>query len=334
MAWKNPWYDPALSHHTPDGFCNPEPELRQQGDLQRWRRERREQGLPKPPAQGYNQFIRQWWQSADLSGHDDAVWWLGHACLLLRLDDRYTLIDPALSSRASPLWFAGPQRKTPPALAIEDLPTLDSVLISHNHYDHLDRLTIKKILRRFPQVRFVVPLGLATWFYRLGAAHVEELDWWQSASVGALTVHAVPARHWSMRTLRDRNRSLWCGWVVKHPRLSFWFSGDSGYSDNLLEIPRRLGPFNLAALPIGAYAPKWFMRGQHMDPDQAVSLHQAMGQPHTVAIHWGVFELADESLDEPPQVLQQAIARAGLEAERFQAWRIGARVLLNYICQD
>lgn len=334
MAWKNPWYDPALSHHTPDGFCNPEPELRQQGDLQRWRRERREQGLPKPPAQGYEQFVEQWWQPADLSGLDDAVWWLGHACLLLRLDGRYTLIDPALSSRASPLPFAGPQRKTPPALAIDDLPSLDCVLISHNHYDHLDRPTIKKIIRRFPQARFVVPLGLAKWFYRLGATHVQALDWWQNARVGGLTVHAVPARHWSMRTLRDRNRSLWCGWVVNHARLNFWFSGDSGHSDNLLEIPRRLGPFNLAALPIGAYAPKWFMRGQHMDPDQAVSLHQAMGQPHTVAIHWGVFELADESLDEPPQVLQQAIARAGLTAERFQAWRIGARVSLNNICQD
>ena len=334
MAWKNPWYDPALSHHTPDGFCNPEPELRQPGDLQRWRRERRAQGLPKPPAAGYEQFTRQWWQPADLSGSEDAVWWLGHACLLLRLDGRYTLIDPALSSRASPLPFAGPQRKTPPALAIGDLPSLDSVLISHNHYDHLDRPTIKKMLRRFPDVRFVVPLGLAKWFTRLGAAHVEELDWWQSTRLGEVTVHAVPARHWSMRSLRDRNRSLWCGWVVTHPRLNFWFSGDSGYSDRLLEIPNRLGPFNLAALPIGAYAPKWFMRGQHMDPDQAVSLHQAMGQPQTIAIHWGVFELADESLDEPPQVLQQALAQAGLTAERFQAWRIGSRVLLNNICQD
>ncbi|MEJ4044469.1 MBL fold metallo-hydrolase [Erwinia sp. SLM-02] len=334
MAWKNPWYDPALSHHTPDGFCNPEPELRQAGDLQRWRRERKEQGLPKPPAQGYAQFTRQWWQPADLSGDADAVWWLGHACLLLRLDGRYTLIDPALSSRASPLPFAGPQRKTPPALMIEDLPGLDTVLISHNHYDHLDRPTIKKILRRFPQVRFVVPLGLATWFQRLGAVNVEELDWWQSARAGELTFSAVPARHWSMRTLRDRNRSLWCGWVVKHPRFNFWFSGDSGYSDNLLEIPRRLGPFDLAALPIGAYAPKWFMRGQHMDPDQAVSLHKAMGQPHTVAIHWGVFELADESLDEPPRVLRQAMGRGGLDSDRFQAWRIGARVLLNNICQD
>ncbi|MFG1172339.1 MBL fold metallo-hydrolase [Erwiniaceae bacterium CAU 1747] len=334
MAWKNPWYDPALSHHTPDGFCNLEPELRQPGDVQRWRRERRQQGLPVPPAQGYEHFTRQWCQPADLSGNEDAVWWLGHACLLLRLDGRYTLIDPALSSRASPLWFAGPRRKTPPALAVDDLPSLDSVLISHNHYDHLDRPTIKKLLSRFPQVQFVVPLGLGKWFARRGAANIAELDWWQSVSVAGLNVHAVPARHWSMRTLLDRNRSLWCGWVIKHPRLSFWFSGDSGYSDNLLEIPRRLGPFHLAALPIGAYAPKWFMRGQHMDPDQAVSLHQAMGQPHTVAIHWGVFELADESLDEPPQVLQQALARAGLDSGRFRAWRIGSRVLLNNICQD
>jgi len=334
MAWKNPWYDPALPHHLPDGFCNLEPNLRQNGDLARWRSQRKEQGLPKPPAQGYAQFIQQWWQSADLSGDDDAVWWLGHACLLLRLDNRYVLIDPALSPRASPLSFAGPKRKTPSPLDIGDLPSLDCVLISHNHYDHLDRPTVRKIIRRFPKVQFVVPLGLAKWFHCEGAKQVIELDWWQHAYVGDLRLSAVPARHWSKRTLWDRNRSLWCGWVVKHARLNFWFSGDSGYSDNLLEIPRRLGPFNLAALPIGAYAPKWFMRGQHMDPDQAVSLHQAMGQPHTVAIHWGVFELADESLDEPPEVLQQALRQAGLGEDRFRTWKIGSRILLNHICQD
>lgn len=334
MTRKNPWYNPELAHHTEEGFCNPEPDLREPGDLQRWRRERRAQGLPKPPALGYEAFTRRWWQPADLSGSDDAVWWLGHACLLLRLAGGYTLIDPALSSRASPVQFFGPRRKTPSPLAISDLPALDSVLISHNHYDHLDRPTIKKILRRFPRVKFVVPLGLAAWFRRLGARSVVELDWWQQATVGELSVHAVPARHWSMRTLRDRNRSLWCGWVIQHKQLNFWFSGDSGYSDNLLDIPRRLGPFNLAALPVGAYAPKWFMRGQHMDPDQAVALHRAMGQPLTLPIHWGVFELADESLDEPPELLHRAMLGAGLDPQRFQACRIGNRMRLTNICQE
>lgn len=287
MAWQNPWYDADKAHHTPEGFRNPEPELRQNGDLRRWRKERKAAGLPFPPAKGYDQFTADWWQRADLTGSDDAIWWLGHACLLLRVGNSYTLIDPVLSERASPISFFGPRRKTPAALQIEDLPRLDCVLISHSHYDHLDRPTIKKILKRFPQVEFVVPLGLEAWFRKAGAVNVTQLDWWDKKDVAGMSVHAVPARHWSMRTPYDRNRSLWCGWVIKAGELNFWFTGDSGYTESLLEIPQRLGPFNLAALPIGAYAPKWFMRGQHMDPDHAVSLHQALGAPVSIPIHWG-----------------------------------------------
>ncbi len=141
----------------------------------------------------------------------------------------------------------------------------------------------------------------------------------------------MPARHWSMRTLKDRNRSLWCGWTVHSQTLRFWFSGDSGYSDNLLEIPRRLGPFNLAALPIGAWAPEWFMQSQHMNPTQAVALHRAAGCPLTIPIHWGVFELADESLDAPPAVLSQAMQAAQLDERLFRAWRIGESRALNFI---
>ncbi|QKJ87372.1 hypothetical protein PMPD1_2428 [Paramixta manurensis] len=334
MVWKNPWYDPSKAHHTPEGFCNPEADLRQPGDLQRWRKERKAQGLPFPPAEGYEAFIRQWWQPADLSGEDDAVWWLGHACLLLRNNNRYCLIDPALSKRASPLRFYGPARKTPASLNINQLPSLDTVLISHNHYDHLDKPTVQRIIRRFPEVHFIVPLGLKAWFVKQGARRVTALDWWESTQHVGFTVHAVPARHWSMRTLKDRNRSLWCGWVVQTKNLRFWFTGDSGYSENLLEISQRLGPFNLAALPVGAYAPTWFMRGQHMDPEQAVSLHRDIGCPHSIPIHWGVFELADESLDEPPQTLAQSMEVAGLDGSRFRAWRIGEKMSVNNISQD
>lgn len=131
-----------------------------------------------------------------------------------------------------------------------------------------------------------------------------------------------------MRTLWDRNQSLWCGWVVKAPGLNLWFCGDSGYTHSLLEISSRLGPFNLAALPIGAYAPKWFMHSHHMDPDQAVALHKAVGQPLTIPIHWGVFELADESLDEPPKALERAIEAAGLDSSRFHPLKIGRKIEL------
>ena len=330
MAWQNPWYDASLAHHTPEGFRNPEEELRQPGDLQRWRRERKAANLPRPPQAGYPAFIDSWCQSADLSGNDDRVWWLGHAAILLRLNQRYILIDPVLSSRASPLPFAGPERKTPAPLSVTQLPHLDFVLISHNHYDHLDRPTVKRIARRFPAAQFIVPLGMGGWCRKRGVRHVTELDWWQSVDVSGLTFTAVPARHWSMRTFWDRNRSLWCGWVVRNVTLNFWFSGDSGYSDNLLEIANRLGPFNLAALPIGAYAPKWFMQGQHMDPDQAVHLWQSIGRPLTLPIHWGVFELADDPLDEPPAALKKARQAAGELSQGFIPWRIGeSRSLLN-----
>ncbi|WP_034944832.1 MBL fold metallo-hydrolase [Erwinia oleae] len=333
MAWQNPWYDPAKAHHSPEGFRNAaDPDLRKNGDLNRWRKERKAQGLPLPPALGYERFIETWWQPADLSGTEDAVWWLGHACILLRLAGRYILIDPALSERVSPVSFYGPKRRTPAALNIDDLPTLDCVLISHSHYDHLDAPTVKKILRRFPQVHFVVPLGLEPWFHRRGARHITQLDWWEATDVAGATIHAVPARHWSMRTPFDRNRSLWCGWTIKTELINFWFTGDSGYSEALLAIPQQLGPFTLAALPVGAYAPKWFMQAQHMDPQEAVALHAASGEPVSIPIHWGVFELADESLDEPPRQLAAAMDEAGLDKSRFTAWKIGAKMALNKPC--
>lgn len=324
MSGKNPWYDAGKAHHTPDGFCNPEGDPRQPGDLQRWRRERKKQHLPPPPACGYAGFAARWYQPADLSGNDDRIWWLGHAALLLRLQQRYILIDPALSQRASPLSFAGPVRRIPSPLDVTQLPQLDYVLISHNHYDHLDRITVKRVLRCFPDVHFIVPAGLARWCHKRGVRRITELDWWQTLTLADITISAVPARHWSMRTLWDRNRSLWCGWVIRNQHLNFWFSGDSGYSDNLLEIAQRLGPFNLAALPVGAYAPEWFMNSQHMNPDQAVALWQYAGHPLTIPIHWGVFELADEALDAPPAALARALSAAGGEhSERFTPWRAG-----------
>ncbi|HFK7186280.1 TPA: MBL fold metallo-hydrolase [Serratia odorifera] len=325
----NRYYDASKAHHTPQGFRNPEPSQRQEGDLRRWQDERKKRGLPKPPSDGYQQFTANWWQQADLGGEQDCIWWLGHASILLRLDGRYVLIDPVLSPRASPLSFYGPKRRTPPPLTVRQLPAVDVVLISHNHYDHLDRRTVRQLARRFPQATFIVPLGLKNWFRRYRFARVEELDWWDSLSVGEMTFHATPARHWSMRSLWDRNRSLWCGWVIYHPSLRFYFSGDSGYSERLAEIGDRLGPFDVAALPIGAYAPRWFMQEQHMDPQQSVKLYQQLKQPRVIPIHWGVFELADESLDDPPQQLALALSQAGIRQHQFEPLKIGQRIELG-----
>lgn len=326
MKITNRYYDATKLHHTPQGFCNPEPTFQNKENLKRWQDERKKQGLPKPPQAGYEQFIQRWWQAADISGDQNSVWWLGHASVLLRLDGRYILIDPVLSNRASPLSFYGPKRKTPPPLKVKQLPAVDVVLISHNHYDHLDRRTIRELTKRFRYATFVVPLGLKSWFNRYPTKRVIELDWWESLEIDNLSFHATPARHWSMRTPWDRNRSLWCGWVIHHPELRFYFSGDSGYTDSLAEIGARLGPFDLAALPIGAYAPRWFMQEQHMDPQQSVMLYQQLQMPKVIPIHWGVFELADESLDEPPLQLTQALNFAELEQHQFHPLKIGARV--------
>nr|WP_318381350.1 MBL fold metallo-hydrolase [uncultured Enterobacter sp.] len=323
MAWKNPWYNPDVAHHSPEGFRNLTPVAHQPGDLDRWRKARRAAGLPNQPQGGYDAFIQQWWQRASISGHDDGVWWLGHASTLLRVDGAYLLMDPVFSQRASPVSFTGPQRKTPPALNIDELPALDAVLISHNHYDHLDTATIRALLKRFPDITLFVPLGLGRWCRRRGVRHIVELDWWQDADVNGIKITAVPAQHWSMRTFWDRNRSLWCGWVVESSRQRFWFAGDTGYTPSLVDISRRLGPISAAALPVGAYAPRWFMSIHHMDPQSAVQLWQQLGEPLAFPIHWGVFELADEALDEPVQELNSLLSEAATATDNFRILKIG-----------
>lgn len=330
MAWKNPWYNASLAHHTPEGFCNPNTAGHQPGDLDRWRKERKAAGLPKPPQLGYDNFIQQWWQQVELNDFaEDGVWWLGHASLLVRLDGNYILTDPVFSRRASPLNFAGPLRKTPPALTVDSLPFLDALVISHNHYDHLDEVTVRQILRRFPDVTVFVPLGLAGWFRRRGAKNIVELDWWQSFVFQGMAMTAVPAQHWSMRTFRDRNRSLWCGWVFEGSRQRFWFSGDTGYTPELLMIPERLGKLDAIAVPAGAYAPRWFMSLHHMDPQSAVALWQQLGMPLAIPIHWGVFELADESLDQPIAELNLTLAGSGLINSNFRILKIGQYLSLD-----
>lgn len=329
MAQKNPWYNPALSHHHPHGFTNTTPGDHQPGDVKRWRQERKAAGLPFPPAGGYDHFIAQWWQPADLTGNDDKAWWLGHSSILLRLMGQYILTDPVFSHRASPLSFAGPKRRTPPALSLSELHSLDAIVISHNHYDHLDARTLRALLKRFPQVTIFVPPGLGRWFHRLGARNVTELDWWQSAVFQGLVYTAVPAQHWSMRTPWNRNNSLWCGWVIESSTQRFWFPGDTGFSEELLAIPQRLGMFTAVALPIGAYAPRWFMARNHMDPQQAVTLWQLLGKPRAFPIHWGTFELADESLDEPVSELEVALNETAQDFTNFKILKIGQYLQLN-----
>jgi len=247
------------------------------------------------------------------------VTWVGHASVLLQLGGMNVLTDPVWSERASPVTFLGPRRWVPPGIAFEDLPPIDLVLQSHNHYDHLDSRTVRRIARAHPEATWLVPLGLAAFVRRRGVARVTELDWGQEADVGVLRVACTPAQHFSGRSFRDRGAALWCGWALAAPSARrVFFAGDTGHHPEFGAIGARYGPFDLALLPIGAYEPRWFMRYVHMNPEEAVAAFRALGARAMVPIHWGTFKLTDEAMDEPPARARAAWQGAGLPAAGYR----------------
>jgi L-ascorbate metabolism protein UlaG (beta-lactamase superfamily) len=311
-------------------YQNSDPRASIGGNVLRWQWEKFRAGVPKPPQGGYAAFADQWRVPADFSQDlNSRVWWLGHATVLLRLGGLHIITDPQLSERSSPFSFVGPKRLVAAPSDVPHLPKIDVLLISHNHYDHLDAPTVRALLRANPAMVCYVPLGLKPWFEKRGALHVHELGWWQNHGHKELDIHCVPAQHWSARSLLDRNKTLWCGWVMKGHGLNFYFSGDTGYSPHLQEIAGRLGPPDLAALPIGAYEPRWFMRTQHVNPPEAVQLHRELKVRNSLAIHWGTFELADDSLDAPIVALQQALRQSDLHEQDFWVIRQGDSRLLH-----
>jgi N-acyl-phosphatidylethanolamine-hydrolysing phospholipase D len=250
------------------------------------------------------------------------VTWVGHSTLLIQLGGVNLLTDPQWSPRASPFSFAGPKRVTPPGLRFEDLPPVHLVLISHDHYDHLDVATVQR-LHAAHRPRFLVPLGLKAWFADLGITDVEELDWWQSRTERGLTLTAVPAQHFSSRTLWDRNRRLWCGWTVAGHDRRLFFAGDTAYNEVFKEIGTRLGPFDLTAIPIGAYLPPVIMKASHTTPDEALQILDDVRGRSLMPIHWGTFDLADEPFEEPPRQLKEDAERRGLGPDRVWLFQHG-----------
>ncbi len=250
--------------------------------------------------------------------------WVGHATLLVQMDHQTFLTDPIWSKTASPLPRPfGPRRFVPPGIALDDLPPVDFVVISHNHYDHLDIDSLAQLAVRRPATRFFVPLGNAAVLREAGIENVEELDWGESRAVGATTVHCLPSQHWSARGLRDERRGLWASWAVTGPERRFYFAGDTGWFDGFGRIGASLGPFDLAALPIGAYEPEAMMRPFHLDPEEAVRAGLALRSQTLLGIHWGTFDLTDEPLDEPPARFRAASEAAGLDDARAWLMRVG-----------
>jgi N-acyl-phosphatidylethanolamine-hydrolysing phospholipase D len=248
--------------------------------------------------------------------------WIGHSTVLLQIGAMNVLTDPIWSERASPVAFAGPRRLVPPAIPLTALPPIDVVLLSHDHYDHLDEATVKQLARDHPGARWVAPLGVGALLTALGVAQVVELDWWQSTAAADTTVTAVPAQHFSGRSLLNRDRTLWAGFSIEADGWRVLYAGDTGYHPEFADIGRRLGPFDLAIMPIGAYAPRWFMKPVHMDADEAVAATVELGNgartaaPPMLAVHWGTFRLTDEPMDEPPRRALRAWAARCLPADR------------------
>jgi N-acyl-phosphatidylethanolamine-hydrolysing phospholipase D len=253
---------------------------------------------------------------------DPMLTWVGHATLLVQLDGVNILTDPQWSRRASPVSFAGPARVTPPALRFEDLPPIHVVVISHDHYDHLDRATVKRLAAAH-RPKFLVPLGLKAWLADIGIGDVDELDWWDARTLRGLTFTCVPAQHFSGRTPWDRNRRLWSGWTIAGPTRRLYFAGDTAYFGGFKEIAARLGPFDVAAIPIGAYLPPVIMKPSHTSPEEALAALAEVRGRVFVPIHWGTFDLADEPLDEPPRRLQAEARRLNLGADRVWLLRHG-----------
>eukprot|EP00756_Hemistasia_phaeocysticola_P057024 Hpha_TRINITY_DN33663_c0_g1::TRINITY_DN33663_c0_g1_i1::g.43170::m.43170/K13985/NAPEPLD; N-acyl-phosphatidylethanolamine-hydrolysing phospholipase D len=277
------------------------------------------------------------------------VYWVGHATLLVQCGGVNVLTDPVFAERCSPVSFHGPRRLQPPSIPIESLPPLHAVTVSHNHYDHLCADTVSQILvmaKSWPQQpRWFTTAGMEQWFTKMGVkpAHVRGLSWWekdtrlQVPGIGKVSVTLAPAQHWSVRSGLDRNASLWGSFVIDFPPPSpearsprVFVCGDTGYSRQLFrELSAAFAPVDVALIPIGAYCPRWFMRPQHIDPQEAVQLHVDLGCKRSIPMHWGTFVLSDEPVLEPPELLERALRRRGLDPSSFGRVQHGEAVLVE-----
>jgi L-ascorbate metabolism protein UlaG (beta-lactamase superfamily) len=270
---------------------------------------------PPPPAPGPGEIVATW---------------INHATFLLQTPQGNFLTDPVFSARASPVSWAGPHRRHAPGVAFEALPRIDGVLLSHDHYDHCDLRTLRRLAASH-QPRILAPLGHRALLASAGIGGVTELDWWQAHEwAPGFSIALTPARHWCRRRPGDTNRRLWGGFHLRQAELRVYFLGDSAYDHALFsKIGRELGPPDLALIPIGAYEPRWFMRTAHMNPAEAVQVHRDTGARLSIAMHWGGWRLSDEGREDPPRALAAALSAAEVPATAFQSVTPGTSVMIH-----
>jgi N-acyl-phosphatidylethanolamine-hydrolysing phospholipase D len=323
----------SLSHHRREGgFRNPWPGAKTHGflDFLKWSLIERRRS-PRRPDPDPSAFIRVAPSYVVPRAAPDlfTITWVGHTTFLIQIGGLNILTDPMWSNRASPVQFAGPKRWVPPAIEFDSLPPIDIVLQSHDHYDHLDSSTVSRLAERYPAIKWFAPLGVGAFLRRHGAREVTQSDWWDENALGSLRLTAVPAQHFSGRTLGKRNTTLWCGWALQTSDRSLLFAGDTALHPDFGSIAARCGPFDVAILPIGAYDPRWFMGSVHMNPEDCIN---AVGQLESgqngakvvmVAAHWGTFKLTDEPMDEPPTLMRKLWQAARRESTDLWIMRHG-----------
>ena len=268
------------------------------------------------------------WKALDLE-KGNYILWIGHASFLINLDGTIILTDPIFSKRASPVGIFGPKRLIPPALNITDLPKIDLVTISHNHYDHLDINSLVKISKNNPDAQFLVPKGDKKILTKRGIENVSEFLWWENSIVKNLKMTFTPVQHWSARGLGDRNKSLWGGWFFETSEFNLFHAGDTGYSNDFLMTREKLGSPEYALIPIGAYSPEWFMAENHVNPKDALQIAIDLEAKKSIGMHWGTFILTDEAVTEPPQLLQSALKERDLPKDYFITLKPGDYELIE-----
>jgi len=293
---------PFPKHFDGKRFFNPDaPQVRGFLDTLRWKLTSHREPSPR-----FLEDVEQTKPPAGVDGDELRITLVNHATVLLQQRDSNILTDPVWSERASPLSWAGPRRRRKPGVRWDDLPQIDIVLLSHNHYDHLDIAALRRLAER-GQSRFIAPIGVGRLLRSQGIGPFAELDWGQSIAVDQATIHCVAALHFSARGMFDRNKTLWCGYIVEAEHGLIYFAGDTAFGDHFAAIRKRYGPPRVALLPIGAYEPRWFMSSVHMDAEEAIRAHRLLGAGTSIAIHHGTFQLTDESIDTPARRLRECV---------------------------